>query len=179
MQSPVDTPFDAFPEDVRADLDGLIWLGYLEDQFSFCGHDFVIRTIRGDEELMAGLVTKDYVETLGQAKAHVWATVAMCLAAIDGTQDFCPQATPNKKEYARARFQWVSTNWFWPLALFVYNRYTDLLQRQGEALEALELFCQGNPLMPQPLPGSSIDKGTSEPTEPLEDIRDYLGPPED
>lgn len=176
MSSQVPDPFDAFPEDARQDVDGLIWLGYLEDSISFCGHDFVIRTLRGDEELLAGLVMKDYVETLGQAKAHVWATIALSLTAVDGAADFCPQATPNKKDYARARFNWVTGNWYWPTALFIYNRYTALLQRQQEALEALEDFCSGSlsPLMP--FAGSSIAKASSE--APEEDIRDYLGPQE-
>lgn len=166
------TPFDAFPADVRADIDGLVWLGYLEDAFSFCGHDFVIRTLRGDEELMAALAIKDYVETLGQAKAHIWSIIGLSLVSVDGSEDFCPPATPNKKDYARARFNWVSTNWLWPLGLFIYNKYSDLIERQRVALEALEDFCSGSQITDLPSFGSWIGKESSE--EPEEDIRDYL-----
>lgn len=170
-------PFDAFPDDVRQDVDGLIWLGHLDTSISFCGHDFVLRTLRGDEELLAGYVMKEFIETIGQAKAHVWATLALALVAVDGAEDFCPQATPNKRDYARARFNWITSNWYWPTALFLYNHYTSLLQRQQEALEALEDFCSGNlpPLMP--FAGFSTDRAPSEP--PQEDIRQYLEPQDD
>lgn len=176
MNSPVSTPFDAFPEGVRNDIDGLIWLGYLEDRFSFCGHDFVIRILRGDEELLAAVAIKDYVETLGQAKAHVWSTIALALVSVDGAEDFCPPATPNKQDFARARFQWAASNWYWPTALHIYGKYGELLQRQQEALEALEDFCSGSPLTPMPFAGSWTGKASS--PGPQEDIRDYLEPPD-
>lgn len=174
MNSQESTPFDAFPESVREDVNGLIWLGYLEDTFSFCGHNFVIRLLRGDEELLASLVTKEYAETLGQAKAHIWATVALALVAVDGAEDFCPPGTPAKESYARARFQWVTGNWYWPVAIFIFERYTALQTRQQEALEALEDFCKGSPSIFSPWPGSSTDKASSPSPQP--DIRDYLNP---
>lgn len=177
MSSQVSDPFAAFSGDVRQDVDGLIWLGDLQESFSFCGHDFVLRTLRGDEELLAGLVMKDYIETIGQAKAHIWATISMSLVAIDGAEDFCPQATPNKRDYARARFQWVSGNWYWPTALYVYNRYNLLLERQQTALEALEDFCSGSPSPLMPFVSSSITRASSE--GPKEDIREFLDPQDD
>lgn len=171
------TPFDAFPEAAREDIDGLIWLGYLEDRFSFCGHDFVVRTLRGDEELLAGLVMKDYIDTLGQPKAHVWSTIALALVAVDGADDFCPPATPNKPDYARARFQWVTANWYWPTALAIFNKYSTLLERQQEALDALEDFCSGS--LPTFMPGAGSWSGKVSSEPPAEDIRDYLEPQDD
>lgn len=170
-------PFDAFDGDVRLDVDGLIWLGHLEESFSFCGHTFVIRTLRGDEELLAGLVMKDYIETMGQAKAHVWATVALAVIAIDGADDFCPQATPDNRSYARARFQWVTGNWYWPTALFIYNKYAELLQRQQEATDALDSFCSGSLPPDMPFADSWTGRASSTPP-PTEDIREYLGDPD-
>lgn len=177
MERQEPTPFDAFPDDVRSDIDGLIWLGYLEENFSFCGHDFVVRTLRGDEELLAGLVMKDYVETLGQAKAHVWSTIALALVAVDGAEDFCPKATPNKKDYARARFQWVTGNWYWPTGLYIFDKYNAMVKRQQAALDELEDFCNGS--LPTFTPGADswIDKAPS--ATPQEDIRQYLGPQDD
>jgi hypothetical protein len=57
LQQPDDEPtsIEDFPPEIREDVEGLLWLGYLEDSFDFCGHQFVIRTLRGDEELLAGL----------------------------------------------------------------------------------------------------------------------------
>lgn len=166
-------PFDAFPSEVRDDIDGLTYLGYLDDHFSFCGHDFAIRTLRGDEELLAGLVCKEFLDTMGQAKAYVWAQVALAVTAIDGAEDFCPQATPSRADYARARFRWFSQQWYWPVAYFIYAKYTDLLKRQQEALDALEDFCNGSLLTSTPFADSSTDKGSSD-EEALEDIREFL-----
>lgn len=120
---------------------------------------------------------KEYVETLGQAKAMVWSTIALALVAVDGAEDFCPQATPNKKDHARARFQWVSSNWYWPTAIAVYNKYSELLKRQQESLEALEDFCNGSLSTFMPGAGSWSAKASSE--VPQEDIRDYLEPQDD
>lgn len=172
MESQVD-PFSVFPDDVRQDVDGLIWLGYLEDRVSWCGHDFVMRTLRGDEELLVALITKDYMETLGQIKAQAWATLGLAITSVDGMDDFCPQATPNQRDFARARFNWVSGNWYWPTAAHLYNRYIALLKRQQEALDALEDFCSRSLPMPTPSASSSIDRAS---LEPLEDIRQFLEP---
>lgn len=130
--------FDGFPDEIRQDVDGLIWLGYLEDSFEFMGHDFTIRTLRGDEELIAGLVSKEYMDTLGQAKAWAWAQVGLALVAVDGDTNFCPPIGPNKKQYGQARFKYVTENWYWPTCQYILNRYALLLDRQTEALEALE-----------------------------------------
>jgi hypothetical protein len=173
--------FEDFPPEVRDDVEGLMWLGYLEDEFTFCGHHFVIRTLRGDEELLATLVTKEFVETLGQAKAYVWAQIALALSAVDGDSDFCPPVSNNKREYARARFQYCTGKWFWPLATFIYGKYTALLERQTEALARVEDLSNGSQLMSTPFAGSSTESGDSEEqqepdTPPQEDIREYLDP---
>lgn len=167
-----------FPPEVREDVEGLIWLGYLEDEFDFCGHHFVIRTLRGDEELLASLVCKEFVETLGQARAWVWAQIAMALVAVDGDENFCPPVSSNKRDYARARFQYCTARWFWPVAAFINTRYGLLIERQQEAIQRVEDLFKGNPLTSTPFVGSSIDKGDSEVPEPQEEIQDYLDLPD-
>lgn len=151
----------SFPDDVREDVDGLIWLGYLEDGFDFCGHHFVIRTLRGDEELLAALVAKDYTDTLGQSRAWAWAQIALALVAVDHQDDFCPPAGPDKKSYARARFNYVTTNWYWPTAQYIFGRYAELLERQAAAVEAMEDFSQGNLPTFMPFADSLTDRGDS------------------
>jgi hypothetical protein len=95
---------DEFPEEVREDVEGLAWLGYLEDSFDLFGHSFVVRTLKGDEELLAGLLTKDYESTMTQGKAFAWANVALSLVSVDGDEDFCPEIGPDRQANARARF---------------------------------------------------------------------------
>lgn len=172
-----DTPFEAFPPQVREDIDGLTYLGHLTDIFSFCGHDFMLRTLHGDEELLATLVYKEYIGTQGEAKAHVWGLISMAIAAVDGREDFCPAIGPSKTEHAHARFRWATQSWYWPTALFIYNRYLALLKRQSEAVDALEDFCSGSLPSFTPTASSSTEQASS--PEPQEDIRDYLEPPEE
>lgn len=180
MESQVTNPLAGLPEDVYDDVVGLMWLGYLEDSFSYGGHNFIIRTLRGDEDLLIGLVTKDYAETITQAKATVWATIALALVAVDGDEDFCPPLGRDKKAYAHGRFKYCTSNWFWPLALAIYNHYAALLDRQATAIRAIEDLSTGSLDLYTPSPSSLIDKASSpSPTEPGEDIRDFLDPEED
>jgi hypothetical protein len=129
---------DAFPDSVVDDVDGLIWLGYLEDVVEFCGHEFVIRTLRADEVLLSTLITKEYAETIGQGKAWVAAQIALALVSVDGDEEFCPRATHNKKDYARARFNYVTSNWYEATINHIYQSYATLLDRQALAIEETE-----------------------------------------
>lgn len=158
-----------FPEDVRDDVDGLMWLGHLEHSFDWCGHRFTIRTLKGDEELLAGLVTKDYQEIIGQDKAYTWATVALALVSVDDEEDFCPPIGRDKKAHARARFQYVTSNWYWRTAVEIFTEYANLLQRQNAAVEAMEDFSNGSRDTPPPFADSLTDRASSEVHEvPLE-----------
>ena len=151
-----------FPPETQQAVDGLIWLGYLQDELEFCGHRFVVRTLRGDEELMAASVMQEYVETLGQSRAWVWAVIGLALVSVDGDDAFCPQAGPDRMAYARARFKYVTENWFWPVAAAIFQTYTNLQERQSEAIQAVEDLSQGNLPMFTPFADSSTDKGDSQ-----------------
>lgn len=162
-----------FPSEVQENVEGLMFLGELYDDFDFCGHHFVIRTLRGDEELLASLVCKEFVETVGQARAWIWALVGMCVVSIDGDENFCPPLTGNKRDYARARFQYVTRNWFWPLAVHINHKYAELQQRQDEAMRRVEDLFSGSLPTYTPFAGSSNEQGDSE-EPPTEDIREFL-----
>lgn len=168
--------FDDFPEGVREDVEGLIWLGYLEDEFEFCGHNFAIRTLRGDEELLAALVTKEFNETIGQERSWAWANIALALVAVDGDEEFCPQTGRDKRAYARARFQYATSRWFWPVAKHIYEKYIDLQRRQSEAMARVEDLSRGNLHTFSPSVGSSQSRADSE--KPLEEIKDLLDEPD-
>lgn len=168
---------EGFPPRIREAVEGLMFLGYLEDEFEFCGHHFVIRTLRGDEELLASLICKEFVGTLGQARAWVWAQIALAIVSVDGDEEFCPPTGPNKREYARARFQYCTSRWYWPTAAFINTRYEALWKLQEETIQRVEDLYKGNRPTFTPSADSSIDRGVSEgqdPSEPQEDIRDHL-----
>lgn len=152
---------DAFPPEVRQNVEGLEVLGHIEDEFRQWGHSYVMRTLKGEEELAAAVVTKEYVETLGQAKAWAWANVALSLVAVDGAYDFCPPVGPDSIEYARARFKYVTSKWHWALAEYLFDRFVELQQRQYAALEAMRDFSQGSQPSSSPGLGSLNDLGIS------------------
>jgi hypothetical protein len=163
---------DRFPDEVVDDVDGLLWLGYLEDVVEFCGHEFVIRTLRLEEEMLAALVSKEYIDTLGQAKAWIAAQVALALVSVDGDDSFCPPAGPNKKEFARARFKYVSSSWFEPTVNYIYSKYAELIERQATALEEMENLSQESRTIFTASPDSLTDKADSIPPEIMDLLED-------
>jgi len=130
--------FDEFDPQVRQDVEGLIWLGHLEDSFEAFGHQYVIRTLKADEELYAGLIAKEFNDSLMEGRAVAWAQVSLALMAVDGDVNFCPPVGPDREAFARARFVWVTSRWYWPLGEYLFRRYAALLQRQVKAFEALQ-----------------------------------------
>ena len=164
-----DIAVDQFPDDVVEDVDGLLWLGYLEDNVEFCGHEFVIRTLRLEDEMLAGLVSKEYIDSLGQAKAWIAAQVALALVSVDGDEAFCPPAGPSKKESARARFKYVTSNWFEPTVNYLYSQYAELIERQAKALEEMENLSQESRITFTASPDSLIDRADST-TEEIMDL---------
>lgn len=113
-------------------------MGYLESEVDFCGHTFVLRTLKADEELEAALIAKEYQESFGQVKAHAWAHLAAAVAVVDGDDDYCPAIGPGKRDHLRAKFRWMTERWYWPTAEFLFGTYADLIRRQADAIEAVE-----------------------------------------
>jgi hypothetical protein len=155
-------PKDEFPEEVVEDVDGLLWLGYLEDTVDYCGHEFVIRTLRAEDQLLCALITKEYADTVGQGKAWIASQVALALVAVDEDEDFCPRATFSKKDYARARFHYVISKWYEPVILHIYNAYMNLVERQSSVLEEMENLSKESRISFTALPDSFKQKADSQ-----------------
>lgn len=132
-----ENPFSVFPEETQKAVEGLLWLGYLEETISFAGHRFTLRTLRGEDDLMIGLLVKEYEGTLSQAKAWAWANIAMSLVAVDGDPNFCPPIGPDPMDHARAKFTYV-IKWYWPLAEYLYEQLAILVRRAREAIQAVQ-----------------------------------------
>lgn len=131
-------PFDEFSPEVNLSVEGLAWLGHLETEVSRWGHRWVLRTLKADEELQAALVAKEYQDTYGQVKAQTWAHVAAALVAVDGDDNFCPPIGPDRKQHIRAKFEYITENWYWPVGELLFGAYADLITAQAEALEAVD-----------------------------------------
>lgn len=126
----IDDAFGGMDPRTAEKVAGVTRIGYLEDELNWCGHTFGLRTLKGDEELNAGLAVKKYMGTPGQAKAWAWAQVALALTSVDGRTDFCPKAGPSSEEYAKARFRYLTSEWHWPTIEALYAAFVEL---QGEA----------------------------------------------
>lgn len=136
--------YDEFSPEVAIAVDGLMWLGHLEEEVKFAGHTFILRTLKAAEELEAALVAKEYLETFGQTKATAWAHVAAALMSVDGDESFCPPIGPDAKQHLRAKFNYITENWYWPLGEFLFDKYVELVKRQIEAVEAVENLSPGS-----------------------------------
>lgn len=166
QEQPVD-PLHGLDPRVRENVEGLIWLGYLEREFEFCGHTFHIRTLKGDEDLAAGLAVKEYVETFSQARAWAWAKVGLSLIAVDGDTTFCPPIGPSKEEFAKARMRYCSSRWQWVLGEYLYAQFVDLDREAIEATKAVQNLSSRGLESFTPLPDFSTELGDlSEETEP-------------
>lgn len=162
QQSSKGDPFEEFDPRVREDVEGLVWLGHIADEFTFAGHTFGLRTLKGSEDLYAGIAAKKFVDSFGQAKAFAWAKVGVALTSVDGQEDFCPPIGPDQESYAIARFNYVTANWYWPLGHWLYTQLLTLEERQLRALQALQSLSAGSPLNFTPYVDSSTEPGTYE-----------------
>lgn len=170
-----DPGLDQFSDEVRQDVEGLMWLGHLEDDFEFCGHRFTIRTLKADEELNAALISKEYIESMGQAKAWQWAQVALSLTAVDGNEEFCPPAGPDKQAFARARFKWVTEKWYGPTLAYIFNRFMQLTARQLAAIDAVRDLSDRGLQSSSPNVDSLTEQGASkEEKNPAEETLQHL-----
>ncbi len=128
---------DLFPKEVADAVDGLAYLGHLEEEVPFAGHKFLLRTLKASEELEVALIAKEWQESFGMTKAHAWAHLAASLQAVDGDVNFCPPIGPDSKQHLRAKFNFV-TNWYWPVGEYLFGRYVELVQRMTEAIAEVE-----------------------------------------
>lgn len=119
------------------DFEGLMYLGYLSDEFVWAGHKFVIRTLTVGELLEVGLVQKRYRESLGDNRAYTAAIVAACIVNVDGK----PLPQPISRDVAdtrlAAQFRYVADNWYPWVIDQIYMRYLGLESRVSEILDAM------------------------------------------
>lgn len=131
-----------FPPEHSLAIEGLLWLGYLTKEISFAGHIFVLRTLKASEELEAGLLAKEYEGTFGVVKANAWAQLAAAIESVDNDPKFwekkAPPIGPSKRNNLLGRFNYITENWYWPVAAKLFDEYANLLREQALAFEVLE-----------------------------------------
>lgn len=152
-----------FSEEIRRDVEGLAWLGHLEAKIEYCGHTFVLRTLKAAEELEVALLTKEYQETLGQARAWAWAHVALALISVDGDEHFCDPLGPDRMAFARTRFKFITENWYTPIGEHLWQEYQLLIRKQLAATEAVKDLSPRSLHQSSPSEDSLTEQDDSEP----------------
>jgi hypothetical protein len=133
----------------RTDFHGLLYLGALRARFTWLGHVIRIRTLRSNEELIVAQLGKDWAETMGGARAHAVAMVALAVESIDGQ----PMPSPLGEQdagsigWAEERFRYAS-RWYSYTIDAIFERYLELEARVREVMA--ELGKGSAPLGPEP-----------------------------
>lgn len=125
-----------FDERVSDDIQGLLYVGRLEDEVELYGHTFILHTLSIGDELEVGLLIKKFSGTVTQAKALATATVAAALQSTDGKQMVQPLG-PGDMDHLALKFNTIR-KWYWPLVEALFNSYQQLQLRSLDALEEFQ-----------------------------------------
>ena len=140
-----------FPPQMISQMQDLLHLGELNDQFEYLGHTFEIRTMRIGEELAALAQIKQYQDVpLAQGRAYATAMVAGAVVTVDG-QPLVQSLSPGERGNAAQKFSKVS-QWYFYVIDYIYKRYLELEKKQAEVLQELQ---------------SQLDPNADEPVEEL------------
>lgn len=129
-------PLPEFDPRFRDDLDGLLYIGYLTDEFRWLGHAFIIKTLDTDALLEVALIHRDYSDTIADMKAYQAALVAACVVKVDGRPLRVPLSSDPTDTALVNRFA-VVRKWFPPTIDMLYERYLLLEDRVAKVIEAM------------------------------------------
>lgn len=132
--------FEGLNQKERSTVVELVSLGQLEEDFEFCGHTFGLKTLRADEDLAVGVVLKEFEGSMKEAQAWACAHAAMALTHIDHDDAFCPPSGPSKVAFAKARMNYLTQGFYFPVIAAIYEKYAELNVRQNETIEKLRDF---------------------------------------
>lgn len=158
-------PYALFSEQMRIPVRGLAFVGFLQKDIEFCGHVFTLKTLRPSEKAAAALAVQPWRDTIAEPEQWGNAQVAMALVSVDGEPDFCPPASRNINEYAKARLNFVThpdNGWHSPTLAFLYDEFLTLEKESLAAVEELRNLSERNPAPSQPLPDSLTEPGISD-----------------
>lgn len=127
----------------RERLQGLLYLGHLEDSFTYAGHQFRVRNLTAGETIEAGVLIKSALGTRVELKAWSSAVAAAGIISVDGQPLIVPLmagAEPSLEEKYR-----LILKWYEPIVQRVYDAVTALEEEARRMVDALgEAGGQGN-----------------------------------
>ena len=122
----------------RTDFHGLLYLGALRARFSWMGHVIRIRTLRSNEELIVAQLGQAWAETMGGARAHAVAMVALAVESVDGQPLPSPLGEQDAGSigWAEERFRYAG-RWYAYTIDHIFERYLELEGRVREVMAEL------------------------------------------
>lgn len=161
-------PMLLFSPESQQDARNLTNLGYLVDDFRFCGHIFKLATIRPHMKFTIGPAMEPFRNTL--VEPQVWAAmhVGLALMAIDGKRDFCPPTGDNELEYTLGRFEWVTgaSGWMQPTIDYLFAEYVQLENRAAKVIKEFQSLSQAGRATSSLSSGSStVSESSNEPID--------------
>lgn len=115
-----------FPQEHRQALSGLLFLGRLEEEFSWLGHRFVVKTLTTGEHTRVGLLTKPYLGTRSEVRAHRAAIIAAGCVSVDGKPLTVPLGMgQDPLEQLRERMA-ITLDWYPPTVDHIHSRIMGL-----------------------------------------------------
>lgn len=169
-------PLALFSEEIRIPVAGLIHLGYLTETVHFCGHTFVLETLRPYVKYAIAQALEPYRNTIQEPEVYAALHVGMALTSVDGVSDFCPPTGTNLREWVDARLRWITieTGWFQPTINFLYANYLNMENKVQVGIMELQNLSEGSrgtsPLSPgfskEQEPSAEPTTGDIPPSEP-------------
>lgn len=99
-----------FDERYKQSFTGLLYVGYLTDEFWVWGHRFEIKTPTQAERIQVGQVHKPFADTLTSEIAWQAAVVAAYLDKVDDQELPKPVTLDPKESALQDRYRWVTEN---------------------------------------------------------------------
>lgn len=132
-------PLPGFDPRYSEDFEGLLYLGALSKSFTWLGHSFVVRTLTQGELLLVPQLIRDWVGTVGEAKAYTTAMAALATISVDGQELPIPIGDGQGEfSWAYQRFAYAKSNWFQFTIDRIYSEYLTLESRAQKVIDAME-----------------------------------------
>ncbi len=127
-----------------SNVEEIVQLGSIEEDFKFCGHTFGLKTLKINEEVASGPAIAEFRDTATEGLAWQTIQVGLSLTHIDGDDSFCPPIGPDSVAFAKARFRFLSEQYYIPTIEFLYGCLGQLKSKQLEKIRELQDLSEGS-----------------------------------
>jgi hypothetical protein len=134
----------SFDKRYRDAFTGILYLGRLKDKMKKWGHTFDIETPPHLMRLEAGVLHKEYLNTLVTEQAWAALTVACYLRKVDGVSLPEPISADPRDTGLLEKYEWVLANLSQPVIVDIFQRCLVLDGQVHHVLSQLEAVGEAN-----------------------------------